>query len=71
MYRKITKKTRPRKVAELSGDTGEMGGRTWDENTKVNRNTNILAYRSLVRPVLEYGAACCDPCKEGETNALD
>jgi len=22
-------------------------------------------------PVLEYGAACCDPCREGLINALD
>ena len=25
----------------------------------------------MVLPVLEYGAACWDPCKEGQINALD
>jgi len=30
-----------------------------------------LAYTSLVRPILEYGAACWDPCREGHINALD
>jgi hypothetical protein len=38
---------------------------------KGNRNTKSLAYTSLVRPVLEYGAACWDPCREGQINALD
>jgi len=37
----------------------------------VNRNTKSLAYTSLVRPILEYGAACWDPCTEGQINALD
>jgi hypothetical protein len=37
---------------------------------KGNRNTNILAYMSLVRPVLECGAACWDPCR-GQISALD
>ena len=36
-----------------------------------NRNTKSLAYTSLVRPVLEYGSACWDPCREGQINALD
>jgi len=26
---------------------------------------------SLVRPILEYGAACWDPYREGQTIALD
>jgi hypothetical protein len=38
---------------------------------KGNRNTKILAYTSLVRPILEYGSACWDPCREGKINALD
>jgi len=31
----------------------------------------ILGYISLVGPALEYGAACWDPCRDGEINALD
>ena len=38
---------------------------------KGNKNTNILAYTSLVRPILEYGAACWDPYRECQINALD
>jgi len=26
---------------------------------------------SLVRPILEYGASCCDPYREGQIKALD
>ena len=40
-------------------------------HTKGNRSTKSLANTSLVRPVLEYGAACWDPCREGQINALD
>ena len=29
-----------------------------------NKNTKRLAYKSLVRPILEYGAACWDPYRE-------
>jgi hypothetical protein len=25
----------------------------------------------MVRPIIEYGAACCDPYREGHINALD
>jgi len=38
---------------------------------KGKRNTKKSAYTSLVRPVLEYGSACWDPCREGQMNALD
>ena len=34
-------------------------------------NTKSLAYMSLVRPILEYGAACWDPYREGHITALD
>jgi len=38
---------------------------------KGNRNTKSLAYTSFVRPILEYGSAFWDPCREGQINALD
>jgi hypothetical protein len=38
---------------------------------KGNKNTKSLAYTSLVRRVLEYGAACWDPYSEGHISALD
>ena len=38
---------------------------------KGNRNTKSLAYKSLVHPILEYGAARWDPCREGQVNALE
>ena len=38
---------------------------------KGNSYTEYLAYRSLVRPILEYGAACWDPFREGHIKALD
>ena len=38
---------------------------------KGNRNTKSLAYTSLLRHILEYGAACWDPYREGRINALD
>ena len=38
---------------------------------KGNRNTKSLAYMSLACPILEYGSACCDPCREGQINMLD
>ena len=41
-------------------------------NTKKgNSNTKSLTYMSLVRPILEYGAACWDPYREGQISALD
>jgi len=36
-----------------------------------NSNTKSLAYTSPVRPILEYVAACWDPFREGQINALD
>jgi hypothetical protein len=38
---------------------------------KGNSNTKSLAYTSLVRLILEYGAVCWDPYREGQINALD
>ena len=38
---------------------------------KGNSNTKRLAYMSLVRPILEYGAVCWDPYREGQITALD
>jgi len=38
---------------------------------KGNKNTKNLAYTSLVRPILEYGAACWDPYRECQISALD
>src|SRR5215469_9248474 len=38
---------------------------------KGNSNTKSLAYMSLVRPILEYGAACWDLYRERQISALD
>jgi len=38
---------------------------------KSNSNTKSLSNTSLVLPILEYGAACWDPYREGQRNALD
>ena len=38
---------------------------------KDNSKTKSLAYLSLERPTLEYGAACWDPYREGQISALD
>ena len=37
---------------------------------KGNNNTKPLVYTALVRPILEYGAVCWDPYREGQVNAL-
>jgi hypothetical protein len=36
-----------------------------------NMNTTYLVYTSLVRPIIEYVAACWAPCREEHINALD
>ena len=38
---------------------------------KGNNNTKRLAYTALVRPILEYGAVCWDPYREGQISALN
>ena len=38
---------------------------------KGNRNTKSLTYTSLVHPILQYGSACWDLCRQGQINALD
>ncbi|KDR21879.1 hypothetical protein L798_00379 [Zootermopsis nevadensis] len=38
---------------------------------KGNSNTKSLAYTSLVHLILEYGAACWDPYREGQINELE
>ena len=37
----------------------------------IDSNTKSLAYMSLVRPILEYGAVCWDLYREGQITALD
>jgi hypothetical protein len=39
--------------------------------TKGNNNTKHLSYTALVRPILEYGAVCWDPYREGQIGALN
>ena len=38
---------------------------------KGNNNMKRLAYKTLVRPILEYGAVCWGPYSEGQINALN
>ena len=38
---------------------------------KGNNNTKHLTYMALVRPILEYGAVCWDPYREGQVSALN
>jgi len=38
---------------------------------KGNKSTKILAYTSLLRQILEYGAACWDPYRECQISAFD
>jgi len=37
---------------------------------KGNNNTKPLAYTAQVRPILEYGAVCWGPYREGQVSAL-
>ena len=37
---------------------------------KRNNNSKRLAYAAMVRPILEYGAVCWDPYREGQVSAL-
>ena len=37
---------------------------------KGNNNTKRLVYTALVRPILEKGAVCWDPYREGLVSAL-
>ena len=52
------------------------GNRSRDHPTssaviKGNSSTKRSAYTTLVRPILEYGAARWDPYREGQIHALD
>jgi len=38
---------------------------------KRNNNTKRLTYMALVRPILEYGAVCWDPYREGRVSVLN
>jgi hypothetical protein len=38
---------------------------------KGNKNTKSIAYKSLVRLILEYGTACWDPYRKCQINVLD
>jgi hypothetical protein len=38
---------------------------------KGNSKIRNLAYKSLVRPIIEYGAVCWDPYRERQVSALD
>ena len=38
---------------------------------KVNRHSKPLANKSFLRPVVECGAACWNPSREAQVNALD
>ena len=38
---------------------------------KGNNNTKHLAYTALLGPILEYGAVCWDPYREGQVSALN
>jgi len=58
--------------SKLRGEKGLESTTLHNANTKKgNSNTKRLSYMSLVRPILEFGAACWDPYREGQISALD
>ena len=58
--------------SQLHGEKGLESTTFHNANTKKsNSNIKILAYVSLERPILEYGAACWDPYREGQISASD
>jgi hypothetical protein len=58
-------------AVEFWNGTYQMTGYLYVAVEFSNGNTKSLAYTSLVRPILEYGAACWDPYRECQINALD
>ena len=56
---------------ELHGKEGLEGTTFHAYTQKGNSSTKSLAYTTLVRPILEYGAACWDPYREGQIHALE
>ena len=58
--------------SQLHGEKGLEANTFHNANTKNrNGNTKSLAYMSLVRPILQYGAAWWEPWREGQIIALD
>ena len=59
------------------GGSSKLCGKKGVESTimrllrKGTSNTKRLAYMSLVRPILEYGAACWDPYRGVQIRELD
>jgi hypothetical protein len=67
-----------RQKLNLGGSSQLHGEKAWKAlhfimriRKRGNSNTESLAYMSLERQILEDGAACCDPCREGQIRALD
>jgi len=57
---------------QLHGEKGLEGTTFHNACTqKGNSSTKSLAYTTLVRPILEYRAACWDPYRDGQIYALD
>jgi len=58
--------------SQINGEKGLESTTFHNANIKKgNSNTKSLAYMSLLRPILEYGAACWYPYREGQMIALD